>query len=756
MAEKRRDFGDVDPYAADAALADPEQDELGRRQFCQRVAETIAARQNAASLCVGIYGEWGEGKSTALNFIKSELSAHSHIVCVEFNPWRFGDEAQLLVNFFNTLADALGTSLTSNKEKIGGVMRDYVSSIVGAVKISPSVFGVSLGEVNAGETVKQFGEKLAAVSLDEQKKKIEGILRDELKRVVVLMDDIDRLEKTEVQTVFRLIKLTADFAYTTYVLAFDDERVAESLGERYGSGDAAAGRDFLEKIIQVPLHLPKADVLALRDFCSKGINDALALARIELDEEQQQYFAWSFVKGIEKRLRTPRQCRRYANALAFALPILRGEVHPVDVMLVEAMRVFYPRLYDTVREHPGIFLGTDGGSRVGRTGDEQSNQGNLAVINEGLSDLNESEKDAARNLLESLFPHAIGVLDGHGFRMSGMENRWEREQRVTSPNYFNRYFSYAVPVGDIPDGEIQNFLERTDHEPVENVSAEMKRLIAGRNDRDDNKDRRAKRLLWKIEQKAKTFTPDRSRKLALAIARIGSDFQRPKGEMMFLTTFAQAGDLVRELLRNLPAAERQDFAKQLVGEADTLSFALECLRVATTNKESREQSDTLTPEGESELSALVIGKIKEHARDEQPLYLRFPRDANYLLKTWARRSSRDETNAYVRATLESSPGAAVELLKRFASFVLGVPEEQAPFLEQSNYESVVEIVDADVVYDALVKSYGAEIGSTEYPQNRTLRLDERLARQFAYLHNRSKVGKESEPNTPKIQDDQVD
>lgn len=106
-------------------------------------------------------------------------------------------------------------------------------------------------------------------------------------RVVVLMDDIDRLEKAEIQTIFRLVKLTGDFAYTTYVLAFDDERVAESLGERYGKGDADAGHDFLEKIIQVPLRLPKADVLALRDFCSKGIDDALNLSQIELDEESQ-------------------------------------------------------------------------------------------------------------------------------------------------------------------------------------------------------------------------------------------------------------------------------------------------------------------------------------------------------------------------------------------------------------------------------------------------------------------------------------
>lgn len=746
MAEKRRGFGDVDPYAVDAALADPELDEFGRRQFCQRVAETIAARQNAASLCVGIYGEWGEGKSTALNFIKRELTAHSHIVCVEFNPWRFGDETQLLINFFTTLADALGTSLPSRKEKIGRAMRDYLSSVIGAVTISPSIAGTSVLEVNLGDAAKEIGDKLASVSLDEQKKKIEGILRDEIKRVVVLMDDIDRLEKTEVQAVFRLVKLTADFAYTTYILAFDDERVAEALGEQYSRGDAAAGRDFLEKIIQVPLHLPKADVLDLRDFCSKGINDALALARIELDEEQQQYFAWSFVQGIEKRLRTPRQCRRYANALAFALPILRGEVHPVDVMLVEAMRVFYPKLYDTVRDHPGIFLGTDVGRRVGGSKDEQSNQRNLGIINEGLADLNEREKDAARNLLETLFPHAIGVLDGRGFRMSGMENRWEREQRAASPQYFNRYFSYTVPVGDIPDREIQDFLERTDTNPVENVSAAIKRLIAGGSSKDKDRNMRAKRLLWKIGQIAKTFAPERSRKLALAITRIGSDFQRPKGEMQFLTTFAQAGDLVGELLRSLPVPDRLDFAKQLVNEADTLSFALECFRVATTNKESRQQNETLTPEGEKELSQLIINRINEAARNEQPLYLAYPRDANYLLKTWARHSSREETNEYVRNTLAAHPENAIELLKPFTSMVLGVPEEQALFLEQSNYESVGEVVDTDAIYDALVKMYGVEITSSDYPQNRTLSLSERLARQFIYIHNQRQAESVGELN----------
>jgi predicted KAP-like P-loop ATPase len=68
------------------------------------------------------------------------------------------------------------------------------------------------------------------------------------------MDDIDRLDKEEIQAIFRLVKLTADFPNTVYILSCDIERVAEALAERYGSKDA--GKSFLEKIIQLSLPLP--------------------------------------------------------------------------------------------------------------------------------------------------------------------------------------------------------------------------------------------------------------------------------------------------------------------------------------------------------------------------------------------------------------------------------------------------------------------------------------------------------------------
>jgi predicted KAP-like P-loop ATPase len=81
-----------DPYADDAPLKDPSLDELDRWQFSQGIAQTIASRRDPTSIVVGIYGSWGQGKSTVINFIESELkSNYSDVIYVRFNPWMLGD-----------------------------------------------------------------------------------------------------------------------------------------------------------------------------------------------------------------------------------------------------------------------------------------------------------------------------------------------------------------------------------------------------------------------------------------------------------------------------------------------------------------------------------------------------------------------------------------------------------------------------------------------------------------------------------------
>src|SRR5207249_4148719 len=87
-----------------------------------------------------------------------------------------------------------------------------------------------------------------------------------------------------------------------------------------------------------------------------GVDAALRLGGIELTKAQVEAFIRHFIDGLEPRVTTPRQARLYGNVLAFALPILKGEVNPVDQMLIEGIRIFYPKLYVLIRDNRELFM----------------------------------------------------------------------------------------------------------------------------------------------------------------------------------------------------------------------------------------------------------------------------------------------------------------------------------------------------------------------------------------------------------------
>jgi predicted KAP-like P-loop ATPase len=239
----------------DNPVLDPALDKFNRFPFAQRVAEVIVSRHDSSSIAIGIYGAWGEGKTTVFNFVEKNLESKSDIICVRFNPWFFRDEEKLLLSFFKTLADALNQKLTTKAQEIGGWLAKC-----GEI-IAPLSLADPTGSVRgSGQIFEKLGNLFSQVELEENKKRIETILEEENKRLVIFIDDIDRLDKSEIQSIFKLIKLSAGFKNTVYLLAFDEEKVASAISEKYGSGDLEAGRSFLEKIIQVPLPLPQVSL----------------------------------------------------------------------------------------------------------------------------------------------------------------------------------------------------------------------------------------------------------------------------------------------------------------------------------------------------------------------------------------------------------------------------------------------------------------------------------------------------------------
>ena len=101
------------------------------------------------------------------------------------------------------------------------------------------------------QQIKASYEKKA--DLDSIKKALEKALKEVKKKIVIVIDDIDRLTNTQIRDIFQLVKSVGDLPYIIYILAMDREIVARALTEVHQTD----GSRYLEKIIQMPVELPK-------------------------------------------------------------------------------------------------------------------------------------------------------------------------------------------------------------------------------------------------------------------------------------------------------------------------------------------------------------------------------------------------------------------------------------------------------------------------------------------------------------------
>lgn len=706
-------------YSADQPIETIKEDRFNRWPFAKRIAETLATRADPSSVVVGVYGPWGDGKTSVLRLMELALAEHENTIPVRFNPWYFGSQEQLLQGFFKTLADKMGKSLEHNKEKIGKLLERY-GSLLSLASLSLSGGIVSIG--SGGEAATGLGKALSTVELDELKERLEKILEESDKRLVIMIDDIDRLDQDEIHAVFKLVKLSAGFNRTSYVLALDDEMVSGALGKKYGDGNVQAGRNFLEKIVQVPLHLPAADEIELRRLTLEGVDAALKLSEIELSQEQADTFTRHYVDGLEERLATPRQAKLYANALMFALPILKGEVNPVDHMLIEGIRVFYPKLYAVIRENPRFFLEQH---RTGNRPDAERQRVNT-LIDGALKDAGVKDVEQIKDrLIKPLFPRAIGNVS-YG---SDWDKTWAKEQKIASSEYFKRYFQYSVPAGDVPDVATEDFLKQIGSKTEAEVDA-MLMNFSGRNG--------LASLVKKLRVKETVIDPSIAPSLALAFARSGGLVPRER-QLFSDWSFSQAAILISELVRRVPAGtQRNDLAKKVVEVAEPIAFAFECLRWFRRDGDEPEP-DRIVPEAiEKELGAVIANRIKENAIKAPP-YQTYGKDAPRLFWAWNEYGNHADVETYLTERFNGNSNEIYDFLDTYVGTSWGIESglpSRSEFRRES-YDSIAKLVSPELIMEKLRLQFGKELDNPEFHQPADAPVQKQLAHQFAICHNKA-------------------
>lgn len=524
-----------------------------------------------------------------------------------------------------------------------------------------------------------------------------------------------------------------DTISVTYVLAFDDTMVARSIGEMYTRADTSkeaenAGRDFLEKIVQEPIRLPIPPETALRQIALEAISESVDRhdKMFQKNSDAVQRLVIDFDRGILPFVRTPRRAKQIGARVECALAMMEHEINTVDLILLEALAACQPRIHQDIMNRPSLFYG---GLRAtsNTVESEHIREGAKAELDSHLEVESDSGHHGGWFLLHDLFPRTEGITSNTSYG-SEWDLTWERDQRVAAEKYLMRYVHMTIPETDVSDMAVRNLFEG----PLYSEGVQHKELLGSILTRQN-----AQTLVFKLRQQALTLDEPTALALAHAVALLSDQLPPMEGLSSLWSAAEQGPILMRDLLTrigDLPL--RKKIALEVLGESASLRFAREVFRWIQYRPESSGSVPNLFDEQTSkDLADVIVGRIRDTAAEEKPLYVEMPRDAQDLLLFWDWLGPKSEARDYVTKTILTDPANAMHLLHAFRPMVQSLETGKVlrGSLDADTFLLLSRIVDIPRMRDALERTMGTKLPGDKYKDTPGDVDDRQLAEQFAYF-----------------------
>lgn len=266
----------------DEALVDFTGDEFQRINFVTTLS-SIVVPNHKRPLVVALYGEWGGGKTSVLNAVQAHLRNKNGSKYYFFNPWIYENQSQMLQQLLLTIGRAYNVKIRRKLEEYGDALilgATGVGAVAGA--IYGGTPGAGVGAKVTAPVARWVRTKIGrSKTLDEIYKGIEGMMEVTSTRLVLAIYDLDRLDVNELMLILKLVKHTAGFSNITYILSCSDHAIAPLIAQSFGQGSEEVGFQYLKKIVQIGIRLPKARPDQLFGLLERGIGE---IARVDFSQ----------------------------------------------------------------------------------------------------------------------------------------------------------------------------------------------------------------------------------------------------------------------------------------------------------------------------------------------------------------------------------------------------------------------------------------------------------------------------------------
>lgn len=310
-------------FQTDKPIKELSDEKLGRGNYAQKIAEQINDSFPKESFAIGVTGKWGSGKTSFLHLIKKKLNPNT--IIVDFNAWHSHETKNLITDFFALLKAELNDGSVSQHINL------YVKQLTA---VDDNIYFKTIDFLQ--KTI--FGNQSTQEIFD----RINASIKRLNKQIVIFIDDLDRLDNNEIIEIIKLIRISANFKNTVFVVAFDKGYVTNAIEEI----NPHEKERFLEKIFQAEFPLPTFEKNRIK-------NELIKRLKINIDKEYHHEIdtyltSYKSEEIVEICIKSLRDVTRFVNIFSLDFDTVKGQVLFRDFFNVELLKLKHLLVYESL------------------------------------------------------------------------------------------------------------------------------------------------------------------------------------------------------------------------------------------------------------------------------------------------------------------------------------------------------------------------------------------------------------------------
>ena len=317
---------------------------------------------------IGLYGDWGSGKSSLMKMIERKLTQRDDksILCVRFNGWLFEGYEDAKTALCGTILEKIHDEKTLSNEIKDKVKKLWdkvdVQKILGKgirygldYLLTGGVLGLT--EISISQITKALKSKVENVNEEEitdvlrsfktednirkdiknfQKEFADILKETKIKHLVVFVDELDRCTPETILDVIEAIRLFLFAKGTSFVIGADQRLIEYAIRTKYKEvvgNNLDIGKEYMEKVIQYPVNIPALDEMEVEEYIRriKPYDEFTYSSFEEKDKELADkcrdalYLSGQISSVLAKQINgNPRQCKRFLNTLFMRLDMAKS------------------------------------------------------------------------------------------------------------------------------------------------------------------------------------------------------------------------------------------------------------------------------------------------------------------------------------------------------------------------------------------------------------------------------------------------